>query len=483
MNTPVSVETRPAAGAAKAKAAAGPLGLAREFANRVVALTSKDLPDAARYWARVGILDTVGVTLAGSIEPAAVLAGEALDPSEGPALVIGRRHRVGPLDAALLNGVASHALDFDDCNNTMGGHPSAPVLSALIPLADQLGSTGEDFVTAYVAGFEVEAKLGLAVHLHHYTKGWHPTATLGTFGAAAAAARLMRLDVEQTATALALAASFASGLKANFGTMAKPLHVGHCARNGLLAARLAAKGFSANAASVFEHPQGFLDVFNGPGTYDAGRALNAWAKPFDIVSPGIAIKQYPCCGSTHPAIDAMLDIVRRHRPRADDVARVDAAIHGRRLEHTNRPFPDSPLDAKFSLQYVMARALVDARIGVGDFEGDAYKDPRVRDVLPRVHVAAYDETGIGGFDVNDHFGGAVKVTLRNGTMFEAQVDQALGRTSDNPLPEGLLREKFKLCAASVLRDGAIDEIADAVWRIEALPSVRALTRSIEEATR
>src|SRR5207245_3149718 len=168
-----------------------------------------------------------------------------------------------------------------------------------------------------------ETKLALAVNFHHYTKCWHPTATLGTFGAAAAAARMMGLDAERTSVALALAASFASGLKANFGTMAKPLHVGHAARNGIFAARLAQAGFTANARDVFEHEQGFLDVFNGRGTYDLQRAMDAWAKPLDIVAPGIGIKQYPCCGSTHPAIDAMLDIVARRRIEPQDVERID----------------------------------------------------------------------------------------------------------------------------------------------------------------
>ncbi len=477
ITSPTSV-TATAAAAIKHK----PLGLAQEFAKRVVAMKASDLPQEAFHWAHVGILDTIGVTLAGSTEPTATLAAQALDLSEGPALILGTHQRVGMLDAALINGAASHALDFDDCNNTIGGHPSAPVLSALLPLADALGSSGEDFVTAYIAGFEVETKLGMAVNMHHYMKGWHPTATLGTFGAAAAAAKLMGLDAEQTGVALALAASFASGLKANFGTMTKPLHVGHCARNGLFAARLASKGYTANAAKVFEHKQGFLDVFNGPGTYDVERALDAWARPLDIIQPGIAIKQYPCCGSTHPAIDAMLDIVRRHNPDVQAVERVDVAVHSRRLEHTNRPNPGSPLDAKFSLQYVMARALIEQHIGVADFEGDAYRDSRVHDFLPRVHVQAYNETGLGGFDFENHFGGIVKVTMKNGTLFEAQVDQPLGRTSANPLPEALLREKFNLCAATVLRQEAIGPIADSIWQVESLPSMRTLSQLIQQAT-
>jgi 2-methylcitrate dehydratase PrpD len=438
----------------------------------VAALQWDDLPIEAIDWAAYGILDTVGVTLAGSRAEAPHRVADSLDATSGPSLVFGTTRRIGTLDAAMINGTASHALDFDDCSNTLGGHPSAPVLSALFPLADELGASGRDFVLAYVAGFEVETKIALAVNFHHYTKGWHPTATLGTFGAAAAAARMMGLDAGKTGVALALAASFASGLKANFGTMAKPMHVGHCARNGVLAARLAHNGLTANAARVFEHEQGFLDVFNGPGTYDVQRAMDAWAAPLDIVKPGIAIKQYPCCGSTHPALDAMLDIVSRRRIDPDDVDRVDAWIHARRLQHTNRPLPDSALDAKFSLQYVLARALADGGVGIAHFENQSYRDPRVRKLLPRIHVAPYDETQ---FPAENHFGGAVRVVLRDGSEQTASVEQALGRTSDNPVPPERIRRKFELCAATVLREDCIGTSADTIAGIARLDDVRSLT--------
>jgi 2-methylcitrate dehydratase PrpD len=450
-------------------------GFAVALAARATALRFDDLPPEALHWAKVGILDTVGVTLAGSREDAPRLLARALDLAPGPALIFGEGRRVGALDAAYVNGTAAHALDFDDCNNTFGGHPSAPVLSALFPLADAIGASGRDFVLAYIAGFEVEAKVGLAVHFHHYTKGWHPTATLGTFGAAAACARLMGLDAHATGVALALAASFASGIKSNFGTMTKPLHVGHTAHNGLLAARLAREGYTANPGSVFEHEQGFLDVFNGPGTYDVQRALDAWAAPLDIVKPGIAIKQYPCCGSTHPALDAMLDIVGRRRIDPDDVARIDAWIHARRLQHTNRPHPDSNLDAKFSLQYVLARALVDGRIGVADFEGDRYRDAGVQALLPRIHVEPYDDTR---FAAGNHFGGEVRITLRDGSVETARVEQALGRTSGNPVPAQRLRDKFDQCANTVLRDEVVAPLAESIARIDALDDVRTLTNLI-----
>jgi 2-methylcitrate dehydratase PrpD len=332
------------------------MALALELAHRITSQRFADLPSQAVHWAKVGILDTVGTTLAGCHEDTACLAARALASGAGPSLLFGHRRRVPALEAALVNGAASHALDFDDCNNTIGGHPSAPVLSALFALADDIGASGQDFMTAYVVGFETETKIGLGVNMYHYTKGWHPTATLGVFGAAAACASLLRLSAAQTATALAIAASFASGIKANFGTMMKPLHVGHCARNGLAAALLAREGYTANTAGAFEHKQGFFQVFNGTGTYDAARILPAWAHPWDIVDPGIAIKQYPCCGSTHPAIDALLLLLRAHDLQPAQVAHIEAWIHERRLEHTNRPDPQSALEAKFSLQYCLARA-------------------------------------------------------------------------------------------------------------------------------
>ena len=167
---------------------------ALELAKRITALRYDDLPPTAVYWAKVGILDTVGVTLAGNSDPSARIVNGVLAAAPGPALVFGSDKRVGALDAALINGTAAHALDFDDCNNTLGGHPSAPMLSALFALAEQNGASGRDFIAAYVAGFETETKISLGVNFYQYTRGWHPTTTIGVFGAAAACARLLCLS-------------------------------------------------------------------------------------------------------------------------------------------------------------------------------------------------------------------------------------------------------------------------------------------------
>lgn len=454
----------------------GQRGFALALAERATALNSENLGADAFRWAKVGVLDTLGVTLAGSREDAARLVAASLDLACGPSLLLGSTRRAGALDAALVNGTASHVLDFDDSNNTMGGHPSAPVLSALLALADEEENiSGRDFLLAYVTGFEVETKIGLAVNFHHYQKGWHPTATLGVFGAAAACGRLMGLDAKRMATALAISASLASGIKANFGTMVKPLHVGHCARNGLFAARLAQQGFTANACSVFEHEQGFLDVFNGVGTYDTARAIAEWSSPLDIVQPSIAIKQYPCCGSTHPAIDALLSLMREHNFMPAQVRCLQAWIHPRRLKHTNRPHPLTALEAKFSLQYVLARALINGRVGVQDFEGDAYQDKKVRDLMLRIEVAAYDENM---FDATNHFGAVVRVTFVDGSVKEARVEQALGRDSAHPLPQDLLQAKFELCARTVLREEAVADVVNNVACIETLNDMRTLSEQL-----
>ncbi|HEV2007472.1 MAG TPA: MmgE/PrpD family protein, partial [Burkholderiales bacterium] len=250
------------------------MALALELAKRINALRYEELPPQAVHWAKVGILDTVGVTIAGSSDPSARIVARTLGSATGLARVFGDDKRVGALDAALINGTASHALDFDDCNNTLGGHPSAPILPALFALTDETGANGRDFIAAYVAGFETECKISLGVNFYQYTRGWHPTTTIGVFGAAAACARLLRLDDGQTATALAIAASLAAGIKSNFGTMVKPLHVGHCARSGLFAALLARDGFTASPVA-FEHKQGYFEVFNGAGNYDAAKILPA----------------------------------------------------------------------------------------------------------------------------------------------------------------------------------------------------------------
>jgi len=385
--------------------------------------------------------------------------------------VFGLAQRLAVTNAALVNGIAAHALDFDDCNNTLGGHPSAPILPGLFALADAMPVSGRDFIAAYVAGFETETRIARAVNFHHYDKGWHPTATLGVCGAAAAASRLFELTAAQAATALAIAASFSSGLKANFGTMTKPLHIGHCAQNGVMAAMLAREGMTASH-DVFEHRQGFFEVFNGAGNYDPNAVLRDWAEPLDIVTPGIAIKRYPCCGSTHPAIDAMLDLVHAHRLTPDNVAHVVSWTHPRRLAHTNRPVLRSGLDAKFSVQYCLARALVDGEVVLSQFDDASYLDARVAEMMARIEAAPHPQMSLAS---GAHLGAEVTVTTTDGRRLTKAVDIAVGRTSEDPVPPAVLEAKYRDCAGRALTLDAVSRSLDLLASLEALDRVSTLT--------
>jgi 2-methylcitrate dehydratase PrpD len=450
--------------------------LIEQIAEKIVAIGGDALPREAIEWAKAAILDTVGVTLAGASEDCARIVEQtvAIGGAHGDCLIFGSDRRTGPLDAALINGTAAHALDFDDVSNSLGGHPSAPILPALFALAETEDCTGAAFIAAYVAGFETETRIARGVHFHHYEKGWHPTATLGVFGATAACCHLMQLDVAQTAQALAIAASLASGIKANFGTMTKPLHVGHTARNGLFAALLAKAGFTANNAAL-EHHQGFLMVYNGEGNFDADAILKDWGNPYDVTRPGPAFKQYPCCGSTHPALDALLALRGEHAMSADTVVRIDSWTHPRRLAHTNRPDPKSGLDAKFSVQYCLARATLQGQIRLEDFEGTAYDDPTVRALMSRVHAAPHPDAGTAN---EAALGAEVRVTFADGEVIAKKVGAALGRGPDNPLPQGALAAKFVNCASRALPPASVARLKDMLEDLESAPSVKTVVAAI-----
>lgn len=451
--------------------------LADAFAERIVATRYADLPDDALVYARMGLADTLGVTLAGSAEEATRIVDRIAGSEPGRSLVLGTGRRTSPLNAALVNGVAANVVDFDDCNDNLGGHPSAPVLSALLPLAEHLGSGGRDLLVAYIVGVEAETQLARAVNFHHYEKGWHPTSTLGVFGATAASSHLLGLPQAKTAMALAISTSLASGIKANFGTMTKPLHVGQCARNGLLAALLAAEGFDANRAA-FEHEHGFFNVFNGPGHHEGARALDKWGSPFDIAYPGLAIKQHPCCLSAQSAIDATISLVRTHDIQADQVASIVSMTSPRRLAHTNRPDPRSALEAKLSLQYCLARAVLHRQLRIEHFEGNAHEDAAARRMMTNVHAETLREPLAGD---DEGLGARVVVRTIDGRCVEATIGRPVGHEPGVPLPRALLADKFERCVERRLTNERARDVFAMIEDIENVPNINSLTSMLQLA--
>jgi 2-methylcitrate dehydratase PrpD len=429
----------------------------------------EDLPEPVLVTARRGLLDLFGVTLAAHDTPTAAVVSALLQTTggAGPASVLGLGRTTTPGTAAFANAAVGHALDFDDVSHTLGGHPSVAIVPAALALAEARGAGGADLLLAYAVGVEVETKLGRAVNFHHYDKGWHPTATLGGFGAAAACARLAGLDAEGAATALSLATAFAAGLKSSFGTMAKPLQVGRAAEAGITAALLAEHGASANH-DAFEAKQGFGIVFNGVGAFDAARALEQLADPWDLEEPGLAFKRHPCCGGTHAAVDAALAL----RDGLGDVERIEVRIHPSRFAHLDRPqVGDDPLEAKFSLQYTVALALLHGRVELGHFTAAALGDPELVHLAGKVVAGPLPPERTGP----ERFAAEVVVVRTDGSRAEQRLERPIGRTPETRLSDADMEDKFRACAAPLIGSEACDEVAGLVWGIEHMADLTRLT--------
>ena len=446
--------------------------LALILAERALSVKTQSLSPEIIASAKIAMSDTIGVTLLGASSDTAEIARQAaaITKQEGTATILGTTLRANQLDAAFANAVAGHAFDYDDFTELFGGHPSVPILPGLLAVGETTGATGIELIRAYIIGVELETRLALGVHFQHYEKGWHPTSTLGVFGAAAGCAYLLNLDATQTTQAIAIAASNASGIKANFGTMTKPLHIGQCARSGVLAAQLAAKGFTANPHAL-EAPQGFLDVYNGPGNYSIERILDKWFDPPLVLSPGINLKQFPCCGSTHPAIFAAIRLRERQRLDHKLIRRIEILTHPRRLPHTNQPHPQTSLESKFSIQYCVARALVDGQVTLADFENAAWEQTNITRLLSITQVGEHSdmvklESGT--------FGAQVNITLENQEQISERIDHGGGRGPDNPMTDTERRNKFVDCASRTLPNAQVSRLFDTLEQLERVHSISKL---------
>jgi 2-methylcitrate dehydratase PrpD len=422
--------------------------------------------------AKHAILDCIGVTLAAARTPLADVVRETVPTTqgEGTASILGTGLRAAPDAAAFANGAIGHVLDFDDVSHTMGGHPTVSVLPAALAIAESRHRSGAELLLGYAVGVEIETAIAHGVNFTHYDKGWHPTATLGTFGSAAASARLLGLDATKAMCALSLATSFASGIKAGFGTMAKPLQVGRSNQSGLTCALLAAAG-ATGKPDAFEAAQGFANVFNGVGTVDFDAIPAALANPWDIEEPGIALKLHPCCGGTHAAVDAALEI-RSGLSDVDQIRKVEISIHPRRFAHVNRPaIGDDPLEAKFSLQYATALALVFGRIEIGHYDTATLARPDVQRMLAKIHASPLPEAEWGP----EHFAATIAVELDDGTRRTARWERPRGRTPETALSDADIEGKFAGCARGVLDDEQVKRVCDLVNGLEAVDDVTELT--------
>jgi len=403
-------------------------------------------PETARQAAARAMLDTIGVALAGAVEPAARAVQRTVTERDGPCTLLGLPSRASAGDAALANGTAAHALDYDDMCFVSLAHPSAPLVAATLAAAETARASGRALLDAYIVGFEIEARLGRAMNPRHYQRGWHCTSTLGTIGAAAAAARLAGLDDVACGHALAIAASEASGLKENFGSMVKPLHAGLAARNGILAAQLARCGMTASEAAI-EGPQGFLAAMNSecPSLMPCAADLGS---RWEILETGITVKLYPSCAGTHPTLDALLDLRRSEAFTAADVESIDVGVDPIVPTILIYDRPATALEGKFSMPFCAAAAVVNGHVGIDTFDAARLGDPDITAMQSRVTMHVDPTLDASAPALTQ---ARVAVRLRDGRVLTALANGARGYP-ERPASDDELTAKFLACASRVLPD-------------------------------
>ncbi len=414
--------------------------ITRELGAFVAQLKYEHLPQAALDVIHMGFADCVGVMLAGRDEPPTKILTEVLNPASGPANLMFTRNTAQAPEAAWINGVAAHALDFDDV--AIKGHPSTVLVPAIIAEAQALGSSGRDMMVAYAAGYEVWADLARREPEHYHSKGWHPTGILGAIGAAAACASLHRLNSEQCATAIAMGASQSAGIMANFGTMTKPFHAGRSAQSGVMAARLAKAGFTASPDAL-EHPQGFLAAVSPSGKIDVEAPVDS-GRVWRLTQSKLSVKKYPLCFCTHRALDGMLDLVAEHKITADQIQSITAMTSERNTKVLRNHHPQTGLEAKFSMEFAMTTCIVAGRAGLSELTDAFVQQPVVQSLMQRVSVIAdtKEDPKLPGYSPFD----LVTVTLKDGKKIESRQVTAVRGGPDIPLSREQLWAKFEDCA-------------------------------------
>ena len=439
--------------------------LTLQLAANSMRVTLETLPPEVVEVARHCLLDWLGVTLAGSREPLTrILLDEALEEGGNPqATVIGDGRKLSMLQAAVVNGSAGHALDYDDVILVMPGHPTVPVVPALLALGEKLGSSGREFLTALVAGIEAECRIGALVNHSHYEAGWHTTGTVGTFGAAAAAARLLGLDAEACANAMGIAGTQAAALKSMFGTMCKPLHAGKAASNGLYAALLSGKGFESRP-DVLECSQGFADTQTK--NYDPAAALDGLGHVFH--TPDVLFKYHAACYGTHAAIDAAAMLKRNNNIDPANVARIEVHVKEANLKMCNIQNPVTGLEGKFSLRFTAAMALLGENTGlIASFSDDKVQDPEIIAVRDKITVVPSAEMGMAEAEV--------VISMLDGSEHRLRLDVETPE-SDLDLQWSRLSAKFLDNATPVIGAANARSVVDRVRRLEACRDIGEIVR-------
>ena len=415
--------------------------LALELAQWSSGLAIGVVPAPVKEAAKRAFIDTCGVMIAGATDEIAQTMREWVSarPRPGASVVPPYGLTADPENSALALGVLAHALDFDDIHPAVIGHPSSVLIPVILALGSSINVSGEKALTAYVAGAEVAAHIGRAAAVPQYHHGWHTTSTIGVLAAAVSAAYLLELDPEATAEAIGLAASTASGLRANFGSSAKPLHAGYAAYHGVVAALLARAGLRA-ASGALDGPLGYLDSFSGNRHAADGIAAGLGIR-WELIDPGLQVKPYPCCGGAHRSIDSLLDLVLEHHLEADEIESVTALVDPVVPTLLVYPEPRTVAEARFSLHHTLACVMADRRLSLEHFSASALSRQDLARLRRRVEISIHPELVQykGELTFSE-----VRVVLRDGSSLSRRTDFPRG-SGRRPLSQSELESKFFDC--------------------------------------
>jgi 2-methylcitrate dehydratase PrpD len=388
---------------------------------------------------------------------------------EGRATLVGRAESAAAPWAALVNGTAAHALDFDDYDPAAIAHASAVIVPALLAVAEARNLSGHALLDAYIVGFEILARVGQAVNPGHYARGWHATSTIGTLAAAVACGRLLRLDAGTMEHALGLGTSMAAGSRSQLGTMAKPVHAGLAAKAGVLAAELAANGITAATDSI-GGPRGFGEMFSDSGIERFDSALAKLGTTRALEEVGLVVKRFPSCGSTLRSIDGVLELRTKYGFSPAEVDSISTAVPEQNARNLMYSAPRNAMEARFSMQYCLAVALLHGELSLADFTPEAIGRPEVRAWLPRIKMHAYPAPSEGE-NLADRQPAVTTIHLMDGHSLVASVRYAKG-TLANPLTAAELSAKFRTCGASCLDASALTAGEAALENIDSAAGVR-----------
>jgi 2-methylcitrate dehydratase PrpD len=446
--------------------------ITEEVSRFVVALQLGEVPEDTIHVAKRHILDTLGVIIAGIREEATHIA------IKHAALLGGGGHTAPPLQA-FIYGLLGHVLDYDDTQLAtrpagvygLLTHPSVPVLSAALASAREQKSSGAALLTAFVAAAEAECRLSDAIEPRHYREGFHSSGTVGTLGATLAAAKILKLDLERTRIALGIGASSAAGLRENFGTMTKSLHVGRASQHGVEAAYLARAGFTA-ANNAMEAPRGFMSAFGGG--FDESLIHGKLGRPWYYLDPGVSIKPHPSGSLGHPAMWVLSQMIAEHDLTPANVEHITVGTSSNIPNALIHHRPKDDLAAKFSMEYSMATLLARRKGGLAEYAPEAIVDPAIQEVIPRVDLVVDPVAEEAGFH---RMLSRITVTLKDGRQLFAEGEAGRGHP-DNPMSDDEVRDKFRDCARwAGIPDGG-ERLIQLVETLEQLPTVEELCQSL-----